>query len=108
MTVRLSRRAQARAAVQTQTRIACAVLDLSSPDENVRAEAVRQLCPCRTHLRWTLDQYVVPMLHDESAIVRRMANVVLSEELEHEMVREARAAQPRGTLAHPPVPRRRA
>ena len=108
MTGRLSRRAQARRAMQIQAQIVCAVRDLTSPDEYVRAEAVRQLCPCRTHMRSTLERYVVPMLHDDSAVVRSMANLVLSEELEHEMVFEARAEHPRGKLVHPQTLRRRA
>src|SRR5262249_12196076 len=74
-----------------QAQITCAVRDLNSLDERVRAKAVRKLCPCRTHLHWTLDRYVVPMLHDPSPIVRFAANFVLSEELENEMVREEQA-----------------
>jgi hypothetical protein len=108
MTGKKSRRAHARAAMRIEAQIACAVRDLTSSDEYVRAEAVRQLCPCRTGKRWTLERYVVPMLHDDSAVVRYMANFVLSEELEHEMVRQARTERPRGKLAHPATPRRRA
>ncbi len=67
-----------------QAQIACAVADLTSPDEYVRGEAVRRLCPCRTGRRWTLDRYVVPMLHDDSPVVRYMADFAVSEELEHE------------------------
>ena len=88
---RLSRRVRARQALRIQAHIASAVRNLDSPDEHVRANAVRQLCPCRTHAHWTLERYVVPMLHDASPIVRFTANFVLSEELENEMVREARA-----------------
>jgi hypothetical protein len=100
MTGRLSRRAQARQAAKIEAQIACAVRDLESADEHVRAEAVRQLCPCRTHMRWTLDRYVLPMLHDASPEVRFAANFVLTEELEHEMVRDARAAHTTGLLRH--------
>lgn len=91
MTGRLSRRARAREAIRIQAQIACAIRDLDSPDERVRAEAVRKLCPCRTHVHWTLERYVIPMLHDTSPLVRFAANFVLSEELENEMVRVARA-----------------
>jgi hypothetical protein len=100
MASRLSRRALARQAMQIQAQIDCAVRNLDSPDEHVRAEAVRQLCPCRTHANWTLERYVVRMRHDASALVRFAANFVLTEELEHEMVREARAAQARGKSPH--------
>ena len=91
MAARLSRRAQARQARLISARIERAVLDLTSPDEQVRAQAVRQLCPCRTLDDRTLDVYVVPMRHDPSPVVRWTANRVLTEELEHEMVREARS-----------------
>ena len=93
MAGRLSRRAQARQAKRIQAQIECAVRNLHSPDERVRAEAVRQLCPCRTHLDWTLERYVILMRHDPSTLVRAAANFVLNEELEHEMVRQARTAQ---------------
>src|SRR5438132_1761145 len=82
MTGRLSRRARARQAVRSQEQIKCAFGDLDSPDEHVRAEAVRRLCPCRTRLHWTLERYVLPMLRDPSPVVRFAANFVLSEELE--------------------------
>jgi hypothetical protein len=49
---------------------------------------------------WTLERYVVPLQHDPSPLVRSAINFVLTEELEHEMVREARAARPTGWLAH--------
>ncbi len=91
MTGRLSRRASARQAMRIQEQITCAVLDLDSPDEHVRAEAVRKLCPCRTRLHWTLERYVLSMLHDPSPVVRLAAHLVLSEQLENEMVREAGA-----------------
>ena len=45
---------------------------------------------CRTSDERTLDRYVVPMLHDPSAVLRGVANAVLDEELEHQMIREAR------------------
>jgi len=91
MTGRLSRRARARQAMRIQVQITCAVRDLDSPDEHVRAEAVRKLCPCRTHMHWTLERYLLPMLHDTSPLVRFAANFVVSEELENDMVRAARA-----------------
>ena len=97
---RLSRRARARQMLRIQAQIDCAVRDLDSPDENVRAEAVRQLCPCRTRVNWTLDRFVIPMLHDASPIVRSVANFVLTEELESEMVREARVARQPGRVPH--------
>ena len=92
MAVKLSRHALARQAMLISARIERARADLNSGDEQVRAEAVRQLCPCRTHDDRTLDLYVVPMRHDPSAAVRRAVNRVLDEELEHQMIREARAA----------------
>src|SRR6266571_4856901 len=70
--------------------ITLAVTDLNSADEQVRAAAVRALCPCRTRDKRSLDRYVVPMLHDPSPVVRWAANFVLNEELENEMVRQAR------------------
>jgi hypothetical protein len=100
MASRLSRRARAREAMQIRAQIECAVRDLESEDEHLRAAAVRQLCPCRTHATWTLERYVLPMLHDASPRVRFAANFVLSEELEHDMVREARAAHSSGKLQH--------
>ena len=93
MAGRLSRRAQARQAKRIQAQIECAVHNLHSPDERVRAEAVRQLCPCRTHVDWTLERYVILMRHDPSTLVRAAANLVLNEELEHEMVRQARIGE---------------
>ena len=90
MAATLSRRARARQAMLISARVERAVRDLTSPDEQVRAEAVRQLCPCRTHEDRTLDLYVVPMRHDPSPVVRWAANRVLTEELEHEMIRDAR------------------
>jgi hypothetical protein len=100
MAGRLSRRALARQAMHIQAQVDCAVSNLDSPDEQVRADAVRQLCPCRTHVDWTLERYVLPMLHDPSPVVRRTANFVLTEELDHELVREAQAAHPRERLRH--------
>jgi hypothetical protein len=98
---RLSRRARARQAMRIQAQISCAVRDLDSHDEHVRAEAVRKLCPCRTHMHWTLERYVVPMLHDTSPLVRFAANFVLSEELENEMVKAARTySQDRDAGSH--------
>ena len=90
MVCRLSRRAQVRQASLVAARITLAVSDLNSEDEQVRAAAVRALCPCRTLDRCTLDRYVVPMLYEPSAVVRWAANFVLNEELENEMVRQAR------------------
>ena len=95
MAGRLSRRAQERQATRIQAQISCAVLSLNSSDEHVRADAVRQLCPCRTHADWTHDRYVVPMRHDPSPVVRQAVNLVMNEEFEHDMVRQARAAQSR-------------
>ena len=92
MTGRLPRRARVRQEEHIQAQIAWAVSDLDSPDEYVRAEAVRKLCPCRTHVHWTLERYVIPMLHDTSPLVRFAANFVLSAELENEMVRAARCS----------------
>jgi hypothetical protein len=97
MTGRLSRRARARQVMRIRAQITCAVPDLDSPDEQVRAEAVRNLCPCRTHVHWTLERYVLRMLHDPSPLVRFAANFVVSEELENEMVRAARGhSRPEG------------
>jgi hypothetical protein len=93
MAGRLSRRAQARQAIQIQAQIQCAIRNLHSPDARVRAEAVRQLCPCRTQVDWTLERYVILMRHDPSALVRAAVNLVLDEELEHEVVRQARTTQ---------------
>src|SRR5712691_11724811 len=90
MVCRHSRRAQVRQASLVAARITLAVSDLNSEDEQVRAAAVRALCPCRTLDRRTLDRYVVPMLYEPSAVVRWAANFVLNEELENEMVRRAR------------------
>ena len=45
-----------------------------------------------THADWTLDLYIVPMRHDPSPVVRWAVNFVLSEELEHEMIKQARTA----------------
>ena len=97
---RLSRRARARQMLRIQAQIDCAVRNFDSPDENVRAEAGRRLCPCRTHVNWTLDRFVIPMLHDTSPIVRSVANFVLTEELENEMVRDARAVRQPGRVPH--------
>jgi 3-methyladenine DNA glycosylase AlkC len=79
-----------RQAMRIQEQITCAVRDLDSPDEHV---ALRRFASsaCRTRLHWTLERYVIPMLHDPSPVVRFAAHFVLSEELENEMVREARA-----------------
>jgi hypothetical protein len=93
MTGKKSRRAHARMARLIAARVECAVRDLGSADEQVRALAVRQLCPCRTHDPRTLDRYVVPMRHDPSPLVRWAANFVLDEELEHQMISEARTAR---------------
>ena len=93
MACRLSRRAKVRQASLIAARITLAVSDLNSADDQVRAAAVRALCPCRTLDRRTLDRYVVPMLHDPSPVVRWTANFVLNEELEHEMVRQTQNRQ---------------
>jgi hypothetical protein len=69
------------------------VRSLNSSDEHARAEAVRRLCPCRTHADWTLDRYVVPKRHDASPVVRQAVNFVMNEEFEHDMVKQPRAAQ---------------
>ncbi len=90
MACKLSRRAQVRQASLIAAEITLAVTDLNSADEQVRAAAVRALCPCRTRDKRSLDRYVVPMLHDPSPVVRWAANFVLNEELENEMVRQAR------------------
>ena len=42
-------------------------------------------------MRGTLERYVIPTLHDTSPLVRIAVNFVMSEELENEMVRAARA-----------------
>ncbi len=90
MACKLSRRAEVRQAKLIAARTARAVQELNSPNQEVRAAAVRSLCPCRTLDKRTLDVYVVPMRHDPSAAVRWAANIVLNEELENEMVRQAR------------------
>ena len=60
MACKLSRRAQVRQASLIAAQIMLAVTDLNSADEQVRAGAVRALCPCRTRDKRTLDRYVVP------------------------------------------------
>ncbi len=83
-------------AIRIEAQIACAIRELDSVHEDVRGAGVRALCPGRTHQRWTLEPYGVPRLHDASPLVRYVAHFVLSEELDLDMVREARAADARG------------
>src|SRR5438128_11740796 len=54
--------------------------DLQSPDGGTRAEAVRQLCPCRTAWDVPVQRYVAEMMNDPSSSVRHEAHHVLDED----------------------------
>lgn len=54
--------------------------DLESPDAGTRAEAVRQLCPCRTAFDVPVQRYVAAMQDDPSPSVRHEVHHVLDED----------------------------
>lgn len=58
-------------------RILC---DLESSDAGTRAEAVRQLCPCRTAFDVPVQRYVAAMQDDPSPTVRHEVHHVLDED----------------------------
>lgn len=54
--------------------------DMQSEDELTRAQAVRQLCPCRTAWDVPVQRYVCEMLNDPSPSVRHEVQHVLYED----------------------------
>jgi hypothetical protein len=54
--------------------------EMQSEEEHIRAEAVRQLCPCRTAWDVPVQRYVCEMMNDPSPSVRHEVQHVLYED----------------------------
>jgi hypothetical protein len=60
----------------------CILEELRSPDEDVRARAVRRVCPCRAGFDLPYEQVAFLVQNDPSATVRDAAAHVLTESCE--------------------------
>jgi hypothetical protein len=65
--------------------------DLRSPDEDVRAGAVRRICPCRAGLDVPYEQFAFALRKDPSLKVRHAATHVLHES--HELMERVLASE---------------
>lgn len=66
--------------VRQMAALQCILDDLKSPDPGTRAEAVRQLCPCRTAWDVPVQRYVAALRDDPSPTVRHEVHHVLDED----------------------------